>query len=924
MYPLCFRSPVGGRQGGRLRNQELRIKNQESKRSVSQKSLYLIDTPNIIFRAYHALPPLTNSRGFPTSAVHGVANMLLKLLREHKPDAVVAAYDPSTPTFRDAMFSEYKGTRKETPSDLTVQFPVVRRMLDGFRIPQFELEGFEADDVIASLACTARDAGWKVVIVSSDKDLMQLVGGSVFQLDTMKDKYYDRDGVVEKWGVPPEKLGDVLALMGDAVDNVPGIPGIGEKTAVKLITEFGSLENLLKSTGALKGKMREKVETHQDAARLSRRLVQLKEDCELPVRLEELGMQEPDRHLLSELFNELEMKKLSTEFALAEGEEAAPRMDAVAVPHRIVRAAGELRAALQAAAPGSVWSVELVAEPEDARFRRPAALVAAPADGEALVMPLGAEWKDAAEALHTLLARTDVRLVSTDAKGILLGLLATVGDGALPAIDDVGIMSYLVNPSLPAHALEKLCDVYLGRKLSGWESVCGQGRAARKFADVPPEELAPLAAARAQAALAVLHEIEPILIREHLMDLYLRIERPLTAVLARMEHAGICVDRDQLVRQGEELATAIAAVEAEIRAIAGPEFNPNSPRQLGEIMFEKLGYSTKGIRKTKTGQYSTDSEVLEKLALEYPLPRLILHYRSLAKLKGTYVDALQTLIEPDGRIHTRFNQLVAATGRLSSSDPNLQNIPIRDEEGRKIRRAFTAAPGMRLMSFDYSQVELRLLAHIADDAILQESFAQNEDVHRRTAAEVFGVEPEQVDDAMRRKAKAVNFGIAYGQTAYGLSAALNIGQEEAQGIINRYFERYQGVKKYLQLMPELARKQGYVTTLFGRRRMLPDIHNKNHQIRQFAERTAINTPIQGSAADLIKVAMLRIDEIFSEKGWQSRMLLQVHDELLFEVAADEADAVRETVRDRMEHVMSLKVPLVVDIGEGFTWAEAHG
>ncbi len=889
------------------------------------KSLYLIDTPNIIFRAFHALPLLTNSRGFPTNAVMGTSNMLIKLFREEKPDAIVAAFDAPEKTFRDEMFAEYKAERGETPSELSPQFPVIKQVLDGFRVKRLEMPGFEADDIIATLACRARREGWRVVIVSGDKDLMQLVDDDrVMLLDTMKDKLYDRDGVIEKWGVPPEKLGDVLALMGDKIDNVPGIPGIGQKTAVKLVNDFGSLENLLSCTTSLKGKQRENVEKYADQARLSRKLVALHEECEIPESIEDFARIEPDKEALVKLFRELEFNRLTAAFE----EEEAVRAE-VAVhdveSSRVLTSVDELDDAFATAGAGDVYAFELLLEDGDSLSDAPVGLAFARRSDEAgFYLPLTGEltWKAVLPTVQSFFEREDVRRVAVDAKSLYLALMLEDGETVGP-VDDIGLMSYLLNPSRPSQELGALANEYLQRRLPGWDTICGTGRNTRALGACTGEEVAGITCHRADAMLRLLDEIEPQLIASGLMSLYVDIERPLVPVLARLERAGVKVDRDHLGKLSEELAKTMGELEAKIFDIAGGQFNIQSPRQLNEIMFEKLGYATKGIKKTKTGQFTTDSDALEKLALEYPLPRLILQYRTVAKLKGTYVDALPPLIRDDGRIHCRFNQLVTATGRLSSSDPNLQNIPIRDEEGRRIRQAFVAEEGMVMMSFDYSQVELRLLAHIADDAILQESFRNSEDVHRRTASEVFGVDPTQVDDNMRRKAKAVNFGIAYGQTAYGLSTALGIGTAEAQDIINRYFERYEGVKRYIQRMPEEARQGGFVSTLFGRRRLLPDIMARNMQVRQFAERTAINTPIQGTAADMIKIAMVRVDEALRERKLRTRMTLQVHDELLFEVPHDEKETVRGLVREIMEGVIALTVPLVVDVGEGISWAEAH-
>jgi DNA polymerase-1 len=886
------------------------------------KTLYLIDSYNIIFRAFHAIQNLKNSRGLPTNAVFGFANMLLKLVRDRHPDAIAAVWDPPTKTFRDELYTEYKATRSEMPQELGPQVPLVKQMLEGFQIPNIELAGFEADDVIATLARRARDAGWNVVIISGDKDLMQLVDGNIALLDTMKDKLYDRQGVIDKWGVPPEKLGDVLALMGDAVDNVPGVPGVGEKTAVKLITEYGSLTNLLASTASIKGKLREKLETHEKDARLSRQLVELHDSCDLPIQLEELTAREPDKSVLGRFFQEMEFRRLAAEFESVERQQ-----ELASVQTRVARSLEDVDHLLQSAKTGEQWVTEVIAPDVDLLDAAPTGIVLGRVGSDDFTFvpirtaDVSLDAGELAKRLAAFLRNGDIRKCASDSKAVYLYLLRA-GESALPVIDDLRLMSYVYNPA-EAHDLDACVLRMLDLRTPAWETVCGKGKGARLLAECTADEIANVACARTQSALACVPKLEEELRRENMYGLYESIERPLVPVLARLEQIGIRVDRDRLGQLSGELGERMTAIETQIYEHAGGPFNIQSPKQLNEILFDKLQYPTKGIKKTKTGQLSTDSDVLEKLALQFPLPKLILEFRTVAKLKGTYVDALPPLIREDGRIHTRFNQLVAVTGRLSSTDPNLQNIPIRDEEGRKIREAFVPAEGNVLMSFDYSQVELRILAHIADDAILQDSFAKSEDVHRRTAAEVFGVMPGLVDANMRRKAKAVNFGIAYGQTAYGLSTALGIGAGEAQGIIDRYFERYQGVKAYLERMPQLAREQGFVSTLFGRRRLLPDIHAGNVQVRQFAERNAINTPIQGTAADMIKLAMIRIDEALQAQGFRSRMMLQVHDELLFDVVPEEQEKLTTLVKELMEGVLTLKVPLVVDVGAGKSWAAAH-
>lgn len=871
--------------------------------------LYLVDISSYIFRAFHAIPPLNNKNGLPTNAVLGVVNMLLKLVNEERPEAIAIVFDAGGPTFRDEISGDYKANRNPTPEALVTQLPYVRKVIEAFRLRCIEACGVEADDVIATLALSFASESNEVVIVTGDKDLMQLVGPHVTLYmpsggrgGTLEPRRVGRAEVEQRFGVPPEKVIEVMALTGDAIDNIPGVKGIGDKTAQALIQAFGSIAALLARIPeveklGLRGakRVRELLESQAESARVSRELARLKTDVPVEVTLDDLRMQAPDYLELRSLFTELGFQsKISL---------VAPREPAKSGTTGWVESQGDLAVfAKTLAAKGRI-----VIEPIEDNGRRLIGLAVAAEEGEAYVIALGGDIQ--AEHLRPWLSSPELRKVGSDLKRLTV-VLERHGE-PLRGIDfDVGVASYVVNPSRQSHRVEDLALEYLGRSLvTGLvDSEHGVGEAA---------------AERARSVMRIESVLREKLAEQEAENLFHEIEMPLVSVLARMEIRGVRLDSEILAALGAELDRRMRALLVEIHGLAGGEFNVHSPPQLREVLFEKLKISARGVRRGKTG-LSTDVDVLTRLAREHPLPQKILDYRSLAKLKSTYIDALPALVDPrTGRIHCSFNQTVAATGRLSSSDPNLQNIPIRTEEGKRIRQAFLPAPGHRLISADYSQIELRVLAHISGDPTLLSAFRNREDIHVRTAAEVFRVDPAAVKAEQRRAAKVINFGILYGMGPARLSKEIGISFEEAETYISDYFARYPGVSAYVRATLEQARKTGYVTTLLGRRRFIPDLTSPEGGVRQFAERTAVNTPIQGTAADLIKAAMVRIDRRLAERRSGAGMILQVHDELILESPTDEVDAVAALVREEMEGAARLDVPLEVALGIGSSWAEIH-
>ncbi|WP_435310737.1 DNA polymerase I [Primorskyibacter sedentarius] len=925
--------------------------------------LHLIDGSAFIFRAYHALPPLTRkSDGLPIGAVSGFCNMLQKYVEDNAgPDApthVAVIFDKGSHTFRNDMYDQYKANREAMPEDLRPQIPLTRRATEAFNIACKELEGYEADDMIATLACQARKAGGRVTIISSDKDLMQLVGDGVEMLDAMKNKRIDRDGVFEKFGVWPDRVVDVQALAGDSVDNVPGAPGIGIKTAALLINEYGSLEELLDRAEEIKQpKRRQTLIDNRDQIELSKRLVQL--DCETPLDfgLDDLEVKEPDPETLLGFLTEMEFRTLTKRIADAleveapvipdtTPEGANPPEDAVEAPpidpaaYECVRDMAALERWI-AKARDRGWiaidtettglnemrvdlvGISLCVEAGEACY---IPLIHKEAGGDDLfgsdVLAEGQMAVDEVlDALRPLLEDPAVMKIGQNMK-YDAKILARYGVKIAP-IDDTMLMSYAMNSGLHGHGMDALSERYLSHSPIPIKTLLGTGKSQITFDLVPIDEATKYAAEDADITLRLWQVFKPQLHKAKVTRVYERLERPLVPVLAEMEMTGIKVARDTLSRMSNAFSQKMAGLEAEIHELAGQSFNVGSPKQLGEILFDKMGLE--GGKKGKTGAYATGADVLEDLATEHELPRRVLDWRQLSKLKSTYTDALQEHINPDtGRVHTSYVISGAATGRLASTDPNLQNIPVRSEEGRRIREAFVADEGKVLVSLDYSQIELRILAHMAGIDALKQAFRDGQDIHAMTASEMFNVPLDEMTPDVRRQAKAINFGVIYGISGFGLARNLRIPRAEAQGFIDRYFERFPGIRTYMDETVAFAREHNRVETLFGRVIHTPEINAKGPRAG-FAKRAAINAPIQGTAADIIRRAMIRMPDAIADLP--AKMLLQVHDELLFEVDTDATDdliaAARQVMENAADPVVHLDVPLVVDAGKGQNWAEAH-
>lgn len=973
--------------------------------------LFLVDGSGYIFRAYHALPPLTRkSDGLPVGAVAGFCNMLWKLMSETRDTSVgvtpthfAVIFDHSSKTFRKDLYPEYKANRSAPPEDLVPQFAVIREATRAFDLPCIEMEGFEADDLIATYARLAREAGADVTVISSDKDLMQLVGPQVSMYDSMKDRQIGVQEVIDKWGVPPEKMIDLQALTGDSVDNVPGIPGIGPKTAAQLLGEFGDLDTLLERAGEIKqNKRRENIIEFADKARLSRELVRLRDDVDIAEKLEEFVLNPLDGPKLVAFLKGMEFTSLTRRVADATDTDASV-VDATDVA---VGAAAEMRGPdldPGQAAGASAQTADGDDTPQGLAKRRMDAAMSAKIDTSAYETLSDLEQLKAwcAMARERGLVAFDTETTSLDAMqaelvGFSLAIPETapeagalkvkacyvplthsngIGDllggggaqaGQMPmraaldelktlledpavlkigqnlkydmlvmaqhaisieSFDDTMLLSYVLDAGQGGHGMDALAERWLGHKTIGYKDVTGTGKSAIPFAEVQIDKATAYAAEDADVTLRLWHVFKPRLVSDGLATVYERLERPLAPVLMRMEKHGIRIDRQILSRLSGELAQGAAALEAEIQELAGENFNVGSPKQLGEILFDKM--SLPGGSKTKTGQWSTSAQALEDLAAAgHELPRKIVDWRQLTKLKSTYTDALPGFINPETkRVHTSFAMAATTTGRLSSSDPNIQNIPVRTAEGRKIRTAFIAEPGNVLISADYSQIELRVLAHVANIPQLTQAFADGVDIHAMTASEMFGVPIEGMPSDVRRRAKAINFGIIYGISAFGLANQLSISRSEAGDYIRKYFERFPGIKDYMDAAKAEAKEYGYVTTIFGRRAHYPEIRSSNPQVRAFNERAAINAPIQGSAADVIRRAMVRMEPALEKAGANARMLLQVHDELIFEAPEADAEKIIPLIVEVMENAampaVNMAVPLKVDARAALNWDEAH-
>lgn len=908
---------------------------------MSKKTLFLIDGSAIAYRSYYAFinNPLTNSKGQNVSAVYGFLRFLFMIQDNEKPDYLSVVFDPKGPTFRHKQYAEYKATRQKMPDDMRDQLPILHHAITALNIPLLEVDGYEADDVIGTLAKQAQCEGFETYVVSGDKDFMQLVNDDVKLYQPSRrvsdtPEVLGRESVENKIGLPPDKIVDYLGLMGDSSDNVPGVKGVGAKTAVKLLVEFGNLEAVLENADKVgRANVRENLKSGREMALLSKKLVRIDTDVPLDVGLETLKCVEPDFEELLPLLQELEFNTLIDRYQDQPQKTLSLEVEIVDNEERLQNLIGVLRA-------GQFFAVTLQTTHPDPLRGEIVGLTFSTKPGKGFYLPINStQGKNGTKSLQ--LARPgdlfedveitpflqpifeDVSLKKTghDLKHDML-VLSRYGVALNGASFDTMLASYLINPTFRQHNLEALAREYLGRSKSASSDLLGKGKKQMSLLDVSVQRVADHACEEADIALCLTEVFRPKLQAAKLDKLLNEIEIPLTYVLADVEHVGVSLDLPFLESMSKKMSGQIGGLISRIHEMAGEEFNINSTQQLGQILFEKLKLPRK--KRTKTG-YSTDAAVLEELAKIHDLPRTLLEYRELTKLKSTYVDALPNLVNPDtGRLHTSYNQTVAATGRLSSSDPNLQNIPIRTEMGREIRRAFIPADSDHvILDADYSQVELRIMAHLSQDPVLLEAFTNGEDIHSKTASLVFQIPPEDLDHEHRRRAKEINFGIMYGMGVYGLASRLHISTEEARDFISSYFALYAKVKEFVDRMHAEAEEKGFVTTMLNRRRYLPEIHSKNFNIREFAKRTAVNTPIQGTAAELIKIAMINIWRKLRDGSYQTRMIMQVHDELVFETPQSEVEAVKRLVKEEMEGALPLDVPIKVDIGVGRNWLEAH-
>lgn len=918
------------------------------KQENTDTELVLVDGSSYLYRAFHAMPGLNNSKGMPTGAVYGVVNMMKRLLNDHATRRIAMIFDAKGKTFRDDMYPDYKANRPSMPDDLRCQIEPLHEAIKAMGFPLIMVDGVEADDVIGTLSVQAIEQGLDVIISTGDKDMAQLVNEKVCLIDTMKNHTMDIEGVRKKFGVEPHQIIDYLALIGDTSDNIPGIPKVGPKTAVKWLQEYGSVENIIAHAGEFKGKVGENLRANLDQLRLSYQLVTIKLDVDLELGIEQLCMSEPDTVRLKELYSELEFKNwlsqlLEQEFAGTQ-QEMLIDTDPDGSPQGNQK--GEYTTILDWEM-FEQWHKKLITAELFAFDTETTSLDYMQAEivgvsfavetGKAAYLPMTHKDVEVSQQLDRDEVLKRLKPLLEDPAQAKLGqnlkydknVLQNYGIN-LQGIDfDTMLESYVLDSTATRHNMDALALKYLSYQTIKYEDVAGKGVKQLRFDEVPVAQAAPYAAEDADITLRLHEALWPKLEQQaELKKLFKDVELPLLSVLSRIERNGVLVDSALLAKQSQEIALKLKDIETEAFEMAGEPFNMSSPKQIQHILFEKMALPVKS--KTPKGQPSTAESVLQELALDYPMPRLILEHRSLAKLKSTYTDKLPLQIDArTGRVHTSYNQAVAVTGRLSSTEPNLQNIPIRTPQGRKVRQAFIAPDSKKIVAADYSQIELRIMAHLSEDKGLLNAFEQGLDVHRATAAEVFGIELESVSTEQRRSAKAINFGLIYGMSAFGLAKQLDIGRADAQNYINLYFERYPGVKVYMDRMRELAKEQGYVETVFGRRLYIPEINSRNGQRRQYAERTAINAPMQGSAADIIKRAMLNMDQWLQTEAGQGQlfegilMTMQVHDELVFEVPESILEPSVEKITSIMSQAASLKVPLIADAGIGNNWDEAH-
>ncbi len=895
-----------------------------------KKPLILVDGSSYLYRAFHALPPLTTSAGQPTGAVLGVLSMLQKLLAEQDPDRIAVVFDAKGKTFRDEIFEEYKANRPPMPDELRLQIDPLLDAIEAMGLPILRVAGVEADDVIGTLASRAASAGSPVLVSTGDKDMAQLVDGHVTLVNTMTGIEMNPAGVIEKFGVRPDQIVDYLALVGDSSDNIPGIPKVGPKTAAKWLADYGSIEGIKSHAGDIGGKVGESLRDHLERLDLSRQLATIVCDLDLDVGPEDLSRRKPDLPRLRHLYTRLELSSLLRQLP-EDGGALTERPGTDSTDYEMVLDEQALARWIDRLGSSALAAFDTETDSLDYMKARIVGVSLSVEPGKAAYVPLAHDYPGAPdqldrdkvlERLRPLLEDDGVKKVGHHLK-YDAHVLANHGIRLAGIQHDTMLESYVLNSTATRHDMDSVASKYLGISTIHYEDVAGKGTRQLRFNEVPLEQAGPYAAEDADVTLRIHRQLWPRLENTgRLANVYRDMEIPLIPILQAMERTGVLLDTDMLHRQSQELSGEMHRLEEASHRAAGGAFNLGSPKQLQEILFGRLGLPV--VRKTPKGQPSTAEDVLDELAAHHELPRLILQHREMAKLKSTYTDKLPSQVDPrTGRVHTSYHQAVAATGRLSSSDPNLQNIPIRTPEGRRIRQAFVPEPGYVLVAADYSQIELRIMAHLSGDEGLIKAFREDADIHTTTAAEVFGFEPASVSPEQRRSAKAINFGLIYGMSAFGLARQLNIDRGAAQEYVDRYFARYPGVKAYMDRTRNLAREDGFVETVFGRRLYLPDIGNRNPQRRQYAERSAINAPMQGTAADIIKRAMIAVDAWRARHGAGTRLIMQVHDELVFEVPENEVDSVIPEVISCMSGAANLSVPLKVDVGQGANWDEAH-
>ena len=899
-----------------------------------EKRLILVDGSSFLFRAYHGVPPLTNSKGEPTNAIYGVSNMLRKMITDYQSDYVTVVFDAPGKTFRNDLYEDYKAHRPPMPDDLRVQIEPLHHLIRAMGLPLIMEANVEADDVLGALAQQAAAQGFKVIISTGDKDMAQLVTDQITLENTMTNTRMDIQGVIDKFGVKPEQIIDYLALMGDSSDNIPGIPKVGPKTAAKWLQHYETLENLVSHADEITGKIGENLRAHIELLPLSKQLTTIKCDLNLPYTIDDLKRQPSDLSELKSLVSDLGFSswlKLLNNPVEAVMVEEQPAVDDIECHYETILTDQHFKEWLTRLEQSDLFAFDTETTSLDYSLAQIVGISFAVTPGNAAYVPLAHDYPEVPEQLNRSEVLEQLRPLLENPLKAKVGqnlkydshVLANHGISLQGIAHDTMLESYIVNSTATKHNMDDLAKTYLGVTTIHYEDVTGKGVKQIPFQQVPLEQAAPYAAEDADITLRLHHVLLTKLKQiPSLLALYSELEIPLIGVLSRIESQGVLIDSSMLAQQSLELASHINALEQQAHDLAGRVFNLGSPKQIQEILYDEQQLPI--LKKTPKGQPSTEESVLQELAISYPLPKLILDHRSLSKLKSTYTDKLPEQIDPyTGRVHTSYHQAVAATGRLSSSNPNLQNIPIRSVEGRKIRQAFIAPAGYKIVAADYSQIELRIMAHLSADEGLLKAFSAGLDVHTATAAEVFGVPLDQVTTNLRRSAKAINFGLIYGMSAFGLAQQLDLSRGQAQAYIDLYFTRYPGVKNYMETIRALAHEQGYVETLFGRRLYLPEISSRNAARRQYAERTAINAPMQGTAADIIKRAMLSTDQWLCSEKPDAKMIMQVHDELVFEIADDQLEHCTAKIRTLMCSAAELKVPLIVDIGKGLNWDEAH-